>query len=269
MKYCRFLFENLIHYGTVEDRGGEPWIVDLIAGPEEDLAFRLEHGKATSWGFDFEPMPLSAAEVLAPVTPSKIVCVGRNYRDHVKEMGSDLPTEPLLFFKPVSALLKPGGVVQMPAASARVDYEGELALVIGRRSSKLKPEEWRSAVRGYTLANDVTARDLQNKDGQWTRSKGFDTFCPFGPIVTTELDLSAGITVQTRVNGELRQDGNTRDMMFSIDRIVQHISQFCTLLPGDLIATGTPEGVGPLLNGDVVEVSIEGIGTLRNPVINE
>jgi 2-keto-4-pentenoate hydratase/2-oxohepta-3-ene-1,7-dioic acid hydratase in catechol pathway len=124
-------------------------------------------------------------------------------------------------------------------------------------------------ILGYTIVNDVTARDIQNKDGQWTRSKGFDTFCPMGPIVTTELDLEDGVKVQTRVNGELRQDGNTRDMMFSIDRVLNHISQFCTLLPGDLIATGTPEGVGPLQNGDVVEVSIEGVGTLRNPVVNE
>jgi len=264
MKYCRFLFENLIHYGTVEDRGGEPWIVDLIAGPEEDLAFRLQHGKATSWGFDFEPMPMSAAEVLAPVTPSKIVCVGRNYRDHVKEMGSDLPTEPLLFFKPVSALLKPGGVVQMPAASARVDYEGELALVIGRRSSKLKPEEWRSAVRGYTLANDVTARDLQNTDGQWTRAKGFDTFCPVGPIVSSEVDPEAGLTIETHVNGELRQHGSSLDFIFPISTLLAYITAAITLEPGDLVLTGTPSGVGPLKAGDRVEITIPGLGTLAN-----
>ena len=176
MKYCRFLFEDQTHYGAVEDRADEPWIVDLARAPEEDLAFRLEHGRATSWSFGFEPMPLSAAELLPPVTPAKIICVGSNYRAHVKEMGHELPAEPLLFFKPVSALLGPRGVIHMPAASSRVDFEGELTLVIGRRVRNLKEEEWRSALRGYTLANDVTARDLQSKDGQWTRAKGFDTF---------------------------------------------------------------------------------------------
>ena len=174
MKSCRFLFENLIHYGAVEDRGGEAWITDLIAAPEEDLAFRLQHGKATSWGFDFEPMPLGAADLLAPVTPSKIICVGRNYRDHAKELGNAVPTEPLLFFKPPSSLLAPGGVVRMPAASARVDFEGELALVIARRVTKLAADaDWRPFVRGYTLANDVTARDLQKKRRPVDSRQGF------------------------------------------------------------------------------------------------
>ncbi|HEY1254812.1 MAG TPA: fumarylacetoacetate hydrolase family protein, partial [Terracidiphilus sp.] len=184
MRYCRFLCENETLYGKVEDRAGEPWIVDLVRAPEEDFAYRLEHGRATAPGRGFEPMPLSQALLLPPVTPSKIICVGRNYRDHVKEMGSELPAEPLIFFKPVSALLAPGGIVRMPAQSARVDYEGELALVIGRRVRNLREEDWRSAVRGATLANDVTARDLQKSDGQWTRAKGFDTFCPVGPIVS-------------------------------------------------------------------------------------
>ena len=152
MKYCRFHFEGRTQYGAVEDREGEPWIVRLIEAPEEDRAFRLTYGRETSWSFDFGPMPLIDAELLAPVTPSKIVCVGRNYRDHVKEMGSELPAEPLLFFKPVSALNKPGGVVRMPAVSARVDFEGELVVVIGRRIRNLKEENWRLAVRGYTLA---------------------------------------------------------------------------------------------------------------------
>ncbi len=182
-----------------------------------------------SWSFDFEPMPLSAADLLAPVTPSKIVCVGRNYRDHVKEMGNELPAEPLIFFKPVSALLSPGGVVRMPAVSSRVDYEGELALVIGRRVRNLNEEDWRSAVRGYTLANDVTARDLQNKDGQWTRAKGFDTFCPVGPIVSDELDPDAGLTLETRVNGELRQQGSTLDFIFPIPKLLAYITAVMTL----------------------------------------
>jgi len=264
MKYCRFFLENQTRYGAVEDRQGELWIVRLMAAPEEDLAYRLEHGGSTALDLDFEPMPLSAASLLAPVTPSKIVCVGRNYRDHVKEMGSELPTEPLLFFKPVSALLAPGGVVRMPSASARVDYEGELALVIGRRSRHLKEEDWRGAVRGFTLANDVTARDLQNRDGQWTRAKGFDSFCPVGPLVSDELDLEAGLTLETRVNGELRQHGSTLDFIFSIPRLLAYITAVMTLEPGDLLLTGTPSGVGPLKAGDRVEVTIPGLGLLAN-----
>jgi len=260
MKYCRFQFENHPRYGAVEDRNGGPWIVHLIAAPEEDLASRLQ----TRPSNNFEPMPLSAAQLLAPVTPSKIICVGRNYRDHVKELGNELPTEPLLFFKPISALLSPGGIVRMPSVSARVDYEGELVLVIGRRTRNLKEEEWRSAVRGYTLANDVTARDLQNKDGQWTRAKGFDTFCPIGPIVSDELDPASGPILETRVNGELRQYGSTLDFIFPIPKLLAYISAIFTLEPGDLILTGTPAGIGPLNPGDKVEITIPGLGTLAN-----
>src|SRR5271157_2891387 len=264
MRYCRFLFDSQAHYGAVEDREGEPWIVRLIAAPEEDRAFRLVHGREISWSFDFDSMPLSAAELLAPVTPSKIVCVGRNYRDHVKELGHEMPSEPLLFFKPVSALNRPEGVVRMPAASARVDYEGELAVVIGRRTRNLREEQWRSAVRGYTLANDVTARDLQEKDGQWTRAKGFDTFCPVGPVVSDEVDPEAGLTLQTLVNRELRQQGSTRDFIFRIPELLAYISAAITLEPGDLVLTGTPAGVGPLAPGDRVEVAISGLGVLAN-----
>ena len=266
MRYCRFLLDDQAHYGVVEDRAGEPCIVDLARAPEEDLVFRLTHGRSTSWSFDFEPGPLSAASLLPPVTPSKIVCVGRNYRDHVKEMGSELPTEPLLFLKPPSSLLAPGGIVRLPAASARVDYEGELALVIGRRVRHLKPEDWRSAIRGYTLANDVTARDLQAKDDQWTRAKGFDTFCPVGPWVSDELDPTSGLTLETRVNGELRQRGSTLDFLFPIPALLAHITSVMTLEPGDLILTGTPSGIGPLKAGDCVEVSIPGLGVLANTV---
>jgi 2-keto-4-pentenoate hydratase/2-oxohepta-3-ene-1,7-dioic acid hydratase in catechol pathway len=265
MKYCRFLYEGQVHYGALDTRGGELWIVDLTPGPEEDLACKLIHGRATSWSFDFEPMPLDAAELLAPVTPSKIVCVGRNYRDHAKELGNEVPAEPLLFFKPPSSLLAPRGVVRMPRASERVDFEGELALVIGRRASKLKPDaDWRAYVRGYTLANDVTARDLQKKDGQWTRAKGFDTFCPVGPFVSDEVDPEAGLTIETRQNGELRQHGSTTDFIFSIPALLSYITAAITLEPGDLLLTGTPAGVGPVAPGDRVDVSIEGLGILRN-----
>jgi len=267
MRYCRFLFEGKTHYGKVEERGGELWIVDLAEAPEEDLAFRLEHGRATSWSFDFEPMAAQAAEVLAPVTPSKIVCVGRNYREHAKELGNEAPAEPLLFFKPPSSLLKPGGTILLPAASSRVDFEGELAIVIGRRVHRLTTDsDWRSAIRGYTLANDVTARDLQKKDGQWARAKGFDTFCAVGPLVSDEIDPQAGVTIETRVNGELKQQGSTKDFIFAIPELLAYITAAFTLEPGDLVLTGTPAGVGPLAAGDRVEVSIAGLDVLSNAV---
>ena len=275
MKYCRFLFEGKLHYGVVEDRGlnhAESWIVDLAPAPEEDLACHLERARASSLvsdpaGLDFEPLPLSEAELLAPVTPGKIICVGRNYRDHAKELGNEVPAEPLLFFKPPSSLLKPGGTIVLPAESARVDHEGELALVIGRQASKLAPHaDWRSYVRGFTLANDVTARDLQKKDGQWTRAKGFDTFCPVGPWVSDEIDPELGLVIETRVNGELRQHGSTADFIFSIPTLLAYITAAITLVPGDLVLTGTPAGVGPLSAGDRVEVTLPGLGILSNTV---
>lgn len=264
MRYCRFILEGQALYGVVEERAGELWIVDLSHAPEEDLAFHLAHSRAASWSFDFEPMPLSAAELLPPVTPSKIICVGRNYRDHARELGNEVPSEPLLFFKPPSSLLAPGGVVRMPAASARVDFEGELAIVIARRVRNMKAGEWRTAIRGYTLANDVTARDLQKKDGQWTRAKGFDTFCPVGPVVSDEVDPTAGLTIETSVNGEVRQHGSTLDFIFSIPQLLAYITSAITLEPGDLLLTGTPSGVGPLNAGDCVEISIPGLGALVN-----
>jgi len=270
MKYCRFLFESQIHYGTVEERGGEPWIVDLAGAPDDDLAFHLSRALASKLvpdpaGLDFEPMPLSAADLQPPVTPSKIVCVGRNYREHAAELGNEVPAEPLLFFKPPSSLLKPGGTILLPPASSRVDHEGELAIVIGRRASKLPPEfDLRSVIRGYTLANDVTARDLQKKDGQWTRAKGFDTFCPAGPWVSDEVDPGAGLIIETRVNGELRQHGSTADFIFTIPQLLAYITAAITLEAGDLVLTGTPSGVGPLADGDRVDVSIPGLGVLTN-----
>lgn len=273
MRYCRFLFEGKPHYGKVETRAGEDWIVDLAPAPEEDLAYHLARFRAEAAGdvvtdlsaFDFEPMPLSAAQLLAPVTPSKILCVGRNYREHAKELGNEVPAEPLIFSKPPSSLLAPGGVVRMPAASQRVDFEGELALVIATRISRFQADaDWRTTIRGYTLANDVTARDLQKKEAQWTRPKGWDTFCPVGPIVSDEIDPAAGVTLETRVNGELKQHGSTADFLFSIPQLLAYITQAITLEPGDLLLTGTPSGVGPLAPGDHVEVSIPGLGVLSN-----
>jgi 2-keto-4-pentenoate hydratase/2-oxohepta-3-ene-1,7-dioic acid hydratase in catechol pathway len=191
--------------------------------------------------------------------------VGRNYRDHAKELGNEVPSEPLLFFKPPSSLLAHKGTVMMPPQSERVDFEGELALVIGRRASKLAVDaDWRSYVRGYTIANDVTARDLQKKDGQWTRAKGFDTFCAVGPLVASEVDLEKVLTVETRVNGELKQHGSTADFIFSIPELLTYITAAITLEPGDLLLTGTPAGVGPLNSGDQVDVEIAGLGVLSN-----
>jgi 2-keto-4-pentenoate hydratase/2-oxohepta-3-ene-1,7-dioic acid hydratase in catechol pathway len=272
MRYCRFLFEGYVHYGKVEDRGNEPWIVDFAPAPAEDLVFHLARARASKLvpdpaGLDFEPVPLSAADLLPPVTPSKIVCVGRNYREHAAELGNEVPAEPLLFFKPPSSLLKPGGEIVLPPASSRVDHEGELAIVIGQRAAKLSAGfNLRSIIRGYTLANDVTARDLQKKDGQWTRAKGFDTFCPVGPWVSDEVDPAPGLTIETRVNGEIRQHGSTSDFIFTIPQLLCYITAAITLEPGDLVLTGTPSGVGPLTAGDRVDVSSPGLGILLNPV---
>ena len=207
----------------------------------------------------------AGAIVLAPTVPSKIVCVGRNYADHAKELGNEAPAEPIIFLKPPSAVLAPEGTIVRPAASQRVDFEGELVIVIGREAKDVKAARWRDYVRGFTCANDVTARDLQKKDVQFTRGKSFDTFCPLGPWIETDLDPSS-LRLTTRVNGEARQNGKTSDMIFPCDFLVEFISSIMTLLPGDVILTGTPAGVGPLQAGDVVEVEVEGIGTLRNHV---
>jgi len=267
MKYCRFLYGGQILYGAVDMRGGSLQIVGLMDAPAEDLRFRIKNKSAASFSHSFEAIPLKAADLLPPVTPSKIICVGRNYREHVQELGNQMPTEPLLFFKPPSSLLRPGGAVVLPAVSERVDFEGELALVIDRRTRNLKPEDdWREVLRGFTLANDISARDLQKKDVQWTRAKGFDTFCPVGPVVSDELDLDAGISIETRVNGELRQQASTHDFIFSVPVLLRYISAAFTLEPGDLVLTGTPSGVGPLKPGDRVEVSVAGLGVLANTV---
>jgi 2-keto-4-pentenoate hydratase/2-oxohepta-3-ene-1,7-dioic acid hydratase in catechol pathway len=205
------------------------------------------------------------ATLLPPVVPTKIVCVGRNYADHAKELGNEAPAEPLLFFKPPSAVLAPEGTIVRPSLSQRVDFEGELAIVIGREAKDVKADRWRDYVRGFACANDVTARDLQKKDVQFTRGKGFDTFLPIGPCIEDELDPS-NLRISTRVNGETRQDGRTSDMIFTCGFLLEYITAVMTLVPGDVILTGTPAGVGPLQAGDVVEVEIEGIGVLRNAV---
>ncbi len=219
-----------------------------------------------------ERFQLESVELLAPATPSKIVAVGRNYVAHIKEMGhdfgDDLPKEPGLFLVAPNALANPDEPIPYPAWTSELHYEGELAVVIGRRMRRVPEEEALRYVLGYTVANDLTARDKQKSDLQWVRAKSADKFLPLGPWIETELDPYHAV-VRTHVNGELRQEGTTEDLLFPVARILSYISSFMTLEPGDVVLTGTPEGVGPLKPGDVVEVSVEGIGTLRNPIVGE
>ena len=225
-------------------------LTDIAAGLSEHLDERI---------------PLAEAVLLPPVTPGKIVAVGRNYADHAKELGNAVPSEPILFMKPPSAIVGPGMDIVRPASSDRVDFEGELGLVIGTKARNIRAAEWEDFVLGFTCVNDVTARDLQRRDVQFTRGKSFDTFCPVGPCIATRLDVS-DLPLVTRVNGETRQSGRTSQMIFGPGALLEFITSIMTLEVGDLILTGTPAGVGPLVHGDRVEVEIEGIGTLRNPV---
>jgi 2-keto-4-pentenoate hydratase/2-oxohepta-3-ene-1,7-dioic acid hydratase in catechol pathway len=227
------------------------------------MAGRIEGDEAVLDGGRF---PLGEVKLLAPCTPSKIIGVGRNYADHAAELGNELPKEPLLFLKAPSALNDPDGAIVYPPQSSRVDYEGELAVVIGRRCHNVSKSSAADVILGYTICNDVTARDLQQTDGQWARAKGFDTFAPLGPHIVTGLD-PAGLRVRTRLNAELKQDCPTSKLIFDVPTLIEYISAAFTLEPGDVIATGTPSGIGPMQPGDVVAVEIEGIGTLTNHVV--
>lgn len=264
MKVARFQIDGEIAFGVLDhaEHGSGVELVELSGDP-------MVAGYDTT-GRRFK---LEDAQLLAPVIPrSKIVCVGKNYADHVAEMqgvtGIDggAPEEPLLFLKPNTSIIGPDDAIVRPAISNRVEHEGELALVIGAVAKDVSEDDALKYVFGFTCANDVTARDLQIKDGQWARGKGFDTFCPLGPIIETDPDLT-DVRVVTRVNGEVRQDGRTSQLIHSLARIVSYASQAFTLLPGDVILTGTPAGVGLLEAGDTVEVEIEGIGILRNRVV--
>jgi 2-keto-4-pentenoate hydratase/2-oxohepta-3-ene-1,7-dioic acid hydratase in catechol pathway len=265
MRYCRFLLDGKAEYGLIESVKGKDTITRIfLAAPEGSTP--AEHSRTR----EISPIAFANASILAPVTPSKIICMGRNYRAHAAEMGNEVPSEPLIFFKPPSSLINPGDAIRRPKASQRTDFEGELGVVIGQRCYRLSAsEDVRPYILGYTAVNDFTARDLQRKDGQWTRGKGFDTFCPVGPLVTNEIDPWKGVRVGTKVNGVVRQDGNTLDFIFSLDVVIRYVASIMTLLPGDLIATGTPEGVGPVVAGDVVEVEVEGVGVLNNPVVDD
>jgi 2-keto-4-pentenoate hydratase/2-oxohepta-3-ene-1,7-dioic acid hydratase in catechol pathway len=212
--------------------------------------------------------PLADVRLIAPSEPSKILCVGKNYVEHAKELGSDVPKVPLIFMKPPSAIISNGDSVVLPPQSSQVEHEGELVVVIGKRGRSITAENARKHILGYTIGNDVTARDLQKTDNQWTRAKGFDTFCSFGPWIDTEFD-PADAVLTTRVNGQMRQMASTRDMVFNIPTLIAYVSSVMTLEPGDLIFTGTPSGVGELKSGDEVLVEIEGLGVLKNSVRKE
>lgn len=251
MKIARFSHDGAIDYGIVDEDA-----LVVLAG---DPMFT---------GFDTtgERVPLGkVGALLAPVIPrSKVVAVGKNYREHAAEMGGEAPAEPLLFLKPNTAVIGLGDPILLPPQSERVEFEGELAVVIGKIARNVPAEKADEHIFGYTVANDVTARDLQQKDGQWTRAKGFDTFCPLGPVIETELNPEAFL--RTRVNGELKQEARLSEMVHDIPSIIAYASSVFTLLPGDVILTGTPAGVGPIVAGDTVEVEVEGVGSLVNPV---
>lgn len=249
MRIARFSHRDAITYGIVDE-------TELV----------VLSGDPMFAGFDTtgERVPLTDVALLAPVIPrSKVVCVGKNYADHAAEMGGEAPAEPLLFLKPNTAVIGPGDAITRPPQSRRTDFEGELAVVIGRIAKNVPAERALEFVFGYTIGNDVTARDLQQADGQWARAKGFDTFCPLGPAIETEFDV-ASATLTTRLNGEVRQQAPLTDMIHSVADVIAYASAVFTLLPGDVILTGTPAGVGSFVAGDTVEVEISGLGVLRN-----
>lgn len=254
MRIVRFQRAGRTGYGILE---GEK--ISVLRGSPYD-------GMGNTTG---EIMALPEVRLLAPCEPTKIVAIGLNYRDHAAELGNPIPEEPLIFMKPSTAVIGPDEDIVYPAMSRRVDYEAELAVVIGRTCRFVKAEDFRDYVLGYTCINDVTARDLQKKDGQFTRSKSFDTFAPLGPWIETAIPDPDNLMVEAYLNGERRQHGNTRNMVFGVAALVSFISRIMTLMPGDVIATGTPAGIGPMAPGDVVEIRVEGIGTLQNRLVTE
>ena len=250
MKYVRFELKGSMAYGVLSGDRIQVLQGDLFSQPTASD----------------EIVGLQEVRLLAPCLPSKAVCIGLNYRDHAEEMKDDLPKEPLFFLKPSSALNDPEGEIRYPAISQNVHHEGELAVVIGKKAKHVKAEQAYEYIFGYTCANDVTARDLQKRDGQWTRGKGFDTFMPLGPCIETELDPHS-LDIKCAVNGKVRQSSNTKNLIFRIPELVEFVTQVMTLYPGDVILTGTPSGVGPMEVGDIVTVEITGIGTLKNKIV--
>ena len=253
MKIARFSTGGDPRFGVLDDDD----LVVLVGDP-------MFHGLETTG----ERVPLSQATILAPVIPrSKVVCVGMNYAAHRREMGHEGPTTPLIFLKPNTAVVGPGDAIVIPPVEGRIVHEGELALVIGKVAKRVKKEDWRDVVFGVTIANDVSARDVMFADGQWARAKGYDTFCPLGPYIDTEIDPTA-LEIETYVDGELRRKGNTRDLLHGIPELIEFITDVWTLLPGDVILTGTPDGLGSFVDGQTVDITIEGLGTLSNPAKN-
>jgi 2-keto-4-pentenoate hydratase/2-oxohepta-3-ene-1,7-dioic acid hydratase in catechol pathway len=249
---------RLVRYQAGKESPHHGWLLDDQVGEIEGDPFgqfRRQEAKT----------PLSDVHLLVPVMPGKILCVGRNYVEHAKEHGAEVPDVPLIFMKPPSSVINPGDPIILPPQSQQVEHEGELVVVIGKRGRHIAAEEAKDYILGYTVGDDVTARDLQRRDNQWTRSKGFDTFCPFGPWIDTDFDASDAV-ITCRVNGQMRQMASTRDMVFGVGTLIAFITSVMTLEPGDLLFTGTPAGVGVLNDGDVVEVEIEGLGKLSNPV---
>ncbi|GAA2144664.1 fumarylacetoacetate hydrolase family protein [Actinomadura napierensis] len=251
MRIARFSTDEGMSFGVVE----ENTIAAVAAHPFGELTFTGQR------------FPLADVRLLAPILPSKVIAIGKNYADHAREMGGEPPAEPVIFAKPSTAVIGPGEAIAYPdRLSERVDHEGELAVVIGRMCREVPAARAADVILGYTCANDVTARDLQKKDGQWTRAKGFDTFCPLGPWIETEADPS-DLAISTTVDGEVRQEARTSLLLHDVPSLVEYVSQVMTLLPGDVILTGTPAGVGPLQVGDEVTVTIESIGALSNRVV--
>ncbi len=259
MRIARFAHPAGMSFGAVEG--------ELGAGPEALTIAQISGHPFGRITFSGERWALADVRLLSPILPSKVVCVGRNYAEHAAEHGSEVPAEPLLFLKPSTSVIGPGDSIKLPPQSRQVEHEAELAVVIGAPGARRADRSHASAaIFGYTCANDVTARDLQRSDGQWTRAKGFDSFCPLGPWIDTVADVS-DLEVRCEVNEEVRQLGRTKDMIFDVPTLVSYISHVMTLLPGDVILTGTPAGVSPIMAGDTVEVSVAGIGTLTNPVV--
>jgi 2-keto-4-pentenoate hydratase/2-oxohepta-3-ene-1,7-dioic acid hydratase in catechol pathway len=243
-------------------------IDDITYGSVEPEGIRLHRGTPfIAWEPTETIVEWNQARLLAPVIPTKIVAVGRNYIDHAEEMGAEVPQDPVIFLKPPTSVVGPLHPVRLPAQSKEVHHEAELAIVMGKVTRNVRIEDVDPHILGYTAANDVTARDLQRRDGQWARAKGFDTFCPLGPAIDTELDPAEGLAITARVNGDIRQEGSTADLVFGVGEIVAFVASVMTLLPGDVILTGTPAGVGPIIPGDRVEVEVEGVGVLMNPVV--
>lgn len=250
---------RIVRYQIKSEGPRYGWVLESKVGPIEGDIFgeyrRLE-----------AETPLAEVKLLAPVRPSKIICIGRNYAEHAREQDAELPKVPLIFLKPPSSVINPGDAIILPPQSQQVEHEAELVVIIGKRGRNIIAEEAKGFIYGYTAGNDITARDLQKSDGQWTRGKGFDTFCPFGPWIDTDFDPSDAV-ITCRVNGQPRQMASTRDMVFNVNVLIAFISSVMTLEPGDILFTGTPAGIGLLKPGDSVEVEIEGLGKLVNPVV--